>query len=229
MGDVVNLFQVLRSKQGAELIEQLRLTPFARTEFIGSYQETDEPVERARRLVIRSFMGFGSDGHNRKTRTGFRANSNRSGTTPAHDWANYPDALPRIIERLQGVVIEQRLAIEVCRQHDGPKTLHYLDPPYMWTTRSGKSRKSGEPYHAYAHEMTADDHAALLDWASALVGMVMISGYSAALYDEALSSWQKVETASLADGALKRTECLWLNPACSLALRAGPLFEETLA
>ena len=68
---VVNFFKVLRSDRAQELVEVLRLTPFSRVEFMEAYGESDDPVERARRLVIRSFMGFGSNGHNRST--GFRA------------------------------------------------------------------------------------------------------------------------------------------------------------
>jgi hypothetical protein len=80
-GHVVNLFQVLRSHRAGELVEQLRLTPFARDEFDLAYQPYEDPVERARRLVVRSFMGHGSNSHSRVT--GFRSNSSRSGTTPA--------------------------------------------------------------------------------------------------------------------------------------------------
>lgn len=90
-GDVVNLFRVLRSSDADRLVAHLRLTPFAREGFVEAYGESQDPVERARRLIIRSFQGFGSDGHNGARITGFRANSSRSGTTPAHDWANYPD------------------------------------------------------------------------------------------------------------------------------------------
>lgn len=109
--EVVNLFQVLRSDRSHDLIDLLRLTPFAESEFRTAYEPAYDPVERARRIIIRSFMGFGSNGHQR--RTGFRSNSNRSGTTPARDWRNYPDALAMIVDRLSGVVIQNRDAREV--------------------------------------------------------------------------------------------------------------------
>lgn len=212
-GDVVNLFNILRSDRAPELIRVLELTPFARDEFDGAYEISNDPVEEARRLIIRSFMGFGSDGFNRNTRTGFRSASNRSGTTPAHDWVNYPENLRAIIKRLQGVVIERRPAADVVAKYDGVETLHYLDPPYMPETRSDKSRKFGDLYHAYAHEMTAADHEGLLQTARSLAGAVVISGYPTSLYDRALNGWHRVTCAALADGAAKRTEVLWINPA----------------
>ncbi|WP_239992853.1 nucleoid-associated protein, partial [Pseudomonas aeruginosa] len=57
-GDVVNLFRVARD-HGEKLRQALTLTPFARDEFEASYVETTDPLERARRLVIRSLQGFG--------------------------------------------------------------------------------------------------------------------------------------------------------------------------
>jgi DNA adenine methylase len=229
--DVVNLFRVLRddtSRNGSSLVDHLIHTPFARSEFEVAYHETDDPVERARRLIVRSFMGFGSDGHNAAVRTGFRSASNRSGTTPAHDWANYPDVLERIITRVRGVVIENRDATVVMRAHDGPETLHYVDPPYLPETRSNKSRKGGARYHAYRHEMTREDHLRLLATLCELRGMVALSGYPHADYDAALRGWGRVEIAALADGARTRTEVLWFNPACISARkdadRQGRLF-----
>lgn len=206
--NVVNLFQVLRSDKAGELVEQLRLTPFSRAEFAVAYEHCDEPVEKARRLVIRSFMGFGSNGHNRVT--GFRANSNRSGTTPAHDWVNYPDSLAMVIERLAGVTVEHKDAKAVMAQHDGPDTLHYVDPPYVFATRADLSKD-------YAHELTDDDHAELLVFLRGLSGMVVLSGYPSAFYDDALHDWKRVEREALADGASKRIEVLWINPACMQA------------
>lgn len=219
--EVVTLFRVLRDPQLADSLRaRLELTPFARAEFEAAYEPTDDPVEQSRRLIIRSFMGFGSDGHNAAVTTGFRSNSNRSGTTPAHDWRNYPDAVTSFTERLRGVVIECRPAIQVMRAHDSPDTLHYVDPPYMPETRSQKSMKGRLRYHAYKHEMTADDHRELLDACVELSGMVVLSGYPSGLYESHLSHWMRVERVALADGARPRLEVLWLNPAAEAALNA---------
>ncbi|MBG7380625.1 DNA adenine methylase, partial [Pseudomonas aeruginosa] len=126
-GDVVNLFRVARD-HGEKLRQALTLTPFARDEFEASYVETTDPLERARRLVIRSLQGFGTAAASGE-RTGFRSTSTRSGTGPALDWRNYPDTLTAITERLQGVVIENRDALALMEYHDRPNTLHYVDPP----------------------------------------------------------------------------------------------------
>lgn len=202
-GEVVNLFRVARER-GDELRRALELTPFARDEFSLSYEPTDDPVEQARRTVARSFMGFGSNSHNKAT--GFRANSNRSGTTPAHDWRNYPDAFVAVIERLRGVCIENRDAVEVMKAHDGDETVHYVDPPYVAATRD----KGGD----YRHEMTDADHEALAAELHNLRGAVVLSGYASPLYDGLYRDWQRIERAALADGARERTEVLWLSPRC---------------
>lgn len=224
---VVGLFRVLQDPASAgRLIELLRLTPFARREFQIAYEVTDDPIEAARRLIVRSFMGFGSNAHSAAARghrsTGFRSNSTRSGTTPAEDWANYPAALQAIIDRLRGVVIESRDAIAVLKRHDRPDTLHFVDPPYLQETRRRE--------HMYRHEMTVRDHRRLISALRKLSGMVALSGYASALYDSRLKDWARVELPAYADGARPRTEVLWLNPAAAAALereRAGmgtPLF-----
>jgi len=155
----VKLFRVLQDPAKADrLIELLKLTPFARSEFeLGrELEECDDPIEMSRRLVIRSFMGFGSNAHNGRS-TGFRSNSNRSGTTPAQDWVNYPDALRFVVERFTGVIVENRPAVEVMRRHDQLSTLHYVDPPYVSATRS-PAKKYDLKYRMYRHEMTDANH-----------------------------------------------------------------------
>jgi DNA adenine methylase len=211
--EVVNLFEVLRSKRAGELVKSLRLTPFSRVEFENSYVTVDDPVERARKLVARSFMGFGSNAHISAVNTGFRASSKRSGSTPAHDWGNYPDSLGAIIERFQKVVIENRPAIQLIERHDGDDVLYLLDPPYMHETRSAKSRSDGSLYHGYNHEMTDGDHGELLETACHLKGMVILCGYPTDLYEDMLGDWHRVERNAHADGARERTEVLWINEA----------------
>lgn len=213
---VVGLFRVLRDReQSARLCELLRLTPFARSEFREAYEQTDDTVEASRRLIIRSYMGFGSNAHASQAKghrsTGFRANSNRSGTTPAADWRNYPEALDAIVDRLRGVIVENRPAIDVMAKHDSPQTLHYVDPPYVHDTRA-PSGKIDLKNRMYAHELTDHDHEELLEFLQELRGMVVLSGYAHPIYDRALRSWKRVEKKTFADGARERTEVLWINP-----------------
>ncbi|MDR2219751.1 MAG: DNA adenine methylase [Methylobacillus sp.] len=207
-GEVVNLFNVARDR-GDELVRVVELTPFSRDEFFQSYTTSKDPLEQARRTLVRSFMGFGSASASGK-KTGFRANSNRSHTTPAHDWMNYPDALREIIVRLRGVVIENKDALAVMRQHDSPETLHYADPPYVPETRDAGAD--------YRHELTSDEHVDLLSALDDLSGMVILSGYRCQIYDDRLSHWRRVDRQAFADGASPRIESLWLNPACCVAL-----------
>src|SRR5216684_2853846 len=201
-GEIVNFFHVLRDR-GEELQHHLTLTPFARAEFIEAYSPTGDPLIQAARTVMKSFMGYGSDSIRRKS--GFRADSRRSGTTPSHDWANYADKLCEIVTRLSGIVIEQRPALDVIGNKDTPETLFYVDPPYLHSLRSAVSTK------AYRHEMTDKQHHELAEVLQTAKGKVIVSGYPSDLYEGLYSGWHRVERASLADGARPRTEVLWMN------------------
>jgi DNA adenine methylase len=221
-GEIVNVFRVLRDPQSAARLEELvRLTPFARSEFEESYETHPDPVEQARRTILRSFMGFGSAAAT-GFGTGFRSNSNRSGTTPAHDWTNIPARIAEWTERLRGVVIENKPAVEVMVQHDTEQTLHYVDPPYVLSTR-----KLGNPYcgKGYRFEMQDDQHRELANVLRSLKGMVILSGYGCELYDgELYHDWPRLQREHLADGAKKRTEVVWMNQEATN--RARTLFTE---
>lgn len=224
----VNLFRVLRDPGlAARLVEMLRLTPFARCEFEAAREIGDaagDAVEMARLLVVRSYMGFGANAHNGRS-TGFRSKISRSGTTPAGDWANYPECLLKVVERLRGVIIESQQAWEVMARHDSRETLHYVDPPYLPETRSPANRFDLK-CRAYRHELSVEDHSQLLAFLRGLEGMVLLSGYASAMYDEALAGWRRVEVSALADGARKRTEVLWINPAADCSLHQHRLFAD---
>jgi DNA adenine methylase len=239
-GDVVSVFRVLRDPvAAARLQELLTLTPFARDEFVAAHRGGDvDAIEHARRAIVRSFMGFGSASFHAKgprgmrTRasswtsgkgTGFRANSQRSGTTPAHDWSRYPELLPLFVDRLRGVVIENRCGLEVVTQHDRAETLIYADPPYPFSTRDDNRSD-------YGKEMSDDDHRALAVTLRAARGMVVLSGYPCALYDaELFPDWERHEREHMADGARRRVEVVWLNPACVRARRMDRSQGELLA
>lgn len=202
-GDIVNLFTVARD-HGHALKEKLELTPYARAEFDLTYEHpADCPIERARRTVARCFMGFGANAH--AQRTGFRGNSNRSGTTPAHDWRNYPAEFVNLIERLRGVVIENLPAHRVMEMYDAPDACHYVDPPYVHCTRSASHRD------AYRYEMSDADHEELCRVLKSLQGAVVLSGYDNDIYSDCLPGWTKITREAMADGARARVECLWLS------------------
>lgn len=199
-GDMVTLFRVLRDQPG-DLADAIAMTPFARAEHQLAYQATADDLECARRVLVRSHFGHGSSGIHRST--GFRAAGMRAGSLPVHGWMTLPDTIRRVAERMRGVVIEQRPAMQVMLAHDGPETVHYVDPPYLPETRD-RGRD-------YRHEMTREDHVAMLDCLRGLRGSVVLSGYASALYDEALAGWRRIEMRAIADRAAERTEVLWCN------------------
>lgn len=233
--EVVNVFRVLRDPiTAAELARLLALTPFARDEFMSAYGDAPEdPVEMARLTIIKSFMGFGSSAihdvfpRGMRTRpstwrppTGFRSNSARSGTTAAKDWANYPPLVSAFCERLAGVVVENRPALEVITQQDRHDALFYVDPPYLGDLRHAH-RTQGK---VYTHDMLDEaSHEALAEVLKKLKGAAVVSGYHSPLYDRLYDGWAVREKAALADGAAKRVEVLWISPG---AERTGLFAQE---
>lgn len=216
-GDIVNFFRVLRDPATrSQLVQACALTPYARDEFDIAWEPTDDSIERARRTAIRAQMGFGSAGATKGT-TGLRTDTKRKWSTAQHDWLSYPAAIAAAGERFVGVLIENRPAIDVMQQHDGPDCLHYVDPPYVHDTRGMRKR------NGYRFELTDDDHAELLNALVGLEGMVVVSGYEHDLYRDALKGWETYQTLSRISagrGTTNRTEIVWLNPACRAALAA---------
>lgn len=224
-GELVNLFRVLRSDDAPELLRQLTLTPYAREEYWAAFEPTEDPIERARRTVVRSHMGHGTSGARLDRPTGFRSDGTSGTTNVAGEWAELPAALNFIVDRIRGVSIEQKPALELLARYDDPSVLIYLDPPYLPATRSTKSRKPGERYHTYAFELTEADHEELLAAVQRSRAMIVLSGYPHPLYDAALDGWTRREVEARAHRNSPRTEVLWINPPAAEALGSGPLFE----
>ncbi|ANB35950.1 DNA adenine methylase [Rhodovulum sulfidophilum] len=217
-GAVVALFRVLRDAPD-ELIRRVELMPFARAEFDAAQDLSQGPkdeIDLSLRLLLRSHMGFsnaGACGRGGHQKTGFRARGLRTGTTPPENWRCFPPVLREVAERLRGVVIERRPALDVIAAQDGPSTLFYLDPPYLPETRDAGAD--------YTHEMSETDHDDLLAMLGALQGAVVLSGYASPRYDRALADWHRIERSAFADGARPRTEVLWMNFDPALPLFGG--------
>lgn len=223
---IVNVFRVLRDPiQAAELQRRVSFTPFAREEFDATYAEPVNDLDAAHKTIVRSFMGHGSDSATRSCRTGFRAKCHDR-ALPSIEWGAWHEVIPAFTARLRGVVIENRDALEVLARYDTPDSLAYVDPPYVFATRSaiaGRTRGT----QGYRHELDDAQHMALSTALRAFSGMVVLSGYPSELYDRELyPDWERFERRHVADGGKQRTEVVWLNPACSEALRveAGGLF-----
>jgi DNA adenine methylase len=81
--------------------------------------------------------------------------------------------------------------------------------------------------------MSDEQHRELAARLQLVKGMVVLSGYPSALYDELYAGWHRVEKPALADGARPRTEVLWLNASAQAGLEAqraqGGLFSTQAA
>lgn len=209
--EVVNVFQVLRDPfESVLLMEQLALTPYARMEYKRSHAKYPSmgEVERARRTIVKSFMGHGADSMTSKHASGFRSKTTNANRHAALDWINYPPEVANFCARLAGVTIEQNDAVKVIKAFDGPETLFYVDPPYHHSTRGQR--------HRYRNEYTNDQHLELIETLVQCKGMVVLSGYETPEY--MAMDWTVAKKDALADGARPRVECLWLNPAAKARL-----------
>lgn len=207
-GEIVNLFRVARD-HGPELCRLVELTPFAREEFALAGEFSEDPLERARQLLVRAWFGMGSSAATKQSRagkvqTGFRPATTKRGNQPSMDWARFPEPLKVVTKRLQGVTIEQRSAFELIPRMDGPEALFYVDPPYLPETR-------GDARADYRHELTTADHVRLAEVLRSLQGKVVLSGYASQAYEELYRGWHRAEVPALADGGRPRTEVLWMN------------------
>lgn len=227
---IVRFFRVLRDpEQSAELERRLRLTPYARAELEWSFEPAVDEIDHAHRLVVRSFMGHGSDSATRSTRTGFRARLTEGRALPSAEWSAWPDAMAALRDRLRTVLLENDDALRVIDRMDHAGTLIYCDPPYVLSARTGAASRRSSTTNGYRHEMTDAEHEALASRLHDCSGMVLVSGYPSPLYERLYRGWETHRTTHVADRAAMRTEVVWLNPICSEALARdrGGLFAQS--
>ena len=98
-------------------------------------------------------------------------------------------------ERLRGVQIENRPAVELIEKFNYPNVLIYADPPYMLNTRHGKQ---------YRCEMDYVDQNDLLEVLLQHKGPVLLSGYDNDLYNDRLHGWHREETICYSQACSKK-------------------------
>lgn len=205
-GDIVNFFRVLRECP-EKLIQQLELTPWARSEYESCLDNSDAPdsVEAARRLYCRLWMSI--HGGMVPSKAAFRRHKHRRRSVTKD---SRPQHLFDAAQRLRSVVIENRDAFKLISETDSANTLFYLDPPYIGSTRTNKNM--------YSHEMTDEKHYEFAELLYNLKGFVVLSGYSSPLYFELFEKhgWTRIDKKTTVNGSAARIESLWLSPSIKL-------------
>lgn len=207
--NLVDIFKCLRnSEQAKELKKRLELTPWSRQEYYEAHEanESDDEVEKVRKLLIRAYMGMGAGSINRG-KGGFQTMINHKDykCNQARAFLTYFDCIPEFTARLQGVVIENRKAEKVIQIYDTDKTLHYVDPPYMLDTW----RKQDKVYGKL--EYSNEQHEKLITLLKSVKGFVVLSGYKSDLYMDMLKDWHIEKRETFNQQRDKRIECLWIS------------------
>lgn len=209
-GDLMAFWRVLRDRP-EDLALAMALTPHSRAEHQAAYDLTDiDDLELARRVWV--LLSQGRGGTMRRTGWRFYRDPKASTYSFPEYLAAYVNRVPPCAERLAGVSLECRDALEVIADYgQHADVLLYCDPPYVGSTRSAN----------YRHEMTADGkHREVADALQRCKAAVVVSGYHSPLYEKLYDGWHRAELSAwtgngIRNGATKvdgnRVEVLWSN------------------
>jgi len=208
-GGVVCVFKSLRDEP-KEFITRIKRTRYTERAFKmaqnRSEEEFDDYLDHGVNEYVLRRMSRGG------LKKAFAWSDRKRGGKPGdlNAWQTMFDQLPIIAERVKSASVLNKNFIDVFKVWDEEDTLFYLDPPYLHSTRTEGAE------NLYEHEMTVEDHLALLHLAKNARGKVVISGYSSPLYNRNLKDW-RVKRKSMANHSSqakvkkRRVEVLWLN------------------
>lgn len=199
--NVVNLFEWIK-KDPEKLTHEIYYTPYARQVYENAFTlEPENSLEKAVNFYIRLEMGHGFRTTGEKV--GWKNDiQGRERAYASKNWCELPQKILMAAERLRGVQIENRPALELIPRFNYKNVLIYCDPPYMLRTRHGKQ---------YRCEMSDSDHEELLEALLKHKGYVVLSGYDTDLYNDTLKGWNRYETKSYTQTHTKKQEVIWLN------------------
>jgi DNA adenine methylase len=189
-GRVINVFRVLQDPQKfKQFAHRVYWTPYSHAEFVralGLLDSVDDVDAAWAFYVVTNQVMGGINSHATPGRWGrsFSSGCGMAGT--ANSWRKRMTRLRAWHERLTRVQIDCRDALEVIGYWDSPRTVFYIDPPYVPDTRKSRS--------VYRCEADADHHRQLVELLMEIRGSAVVSGYDHPVYkplEEA--GWERYE------------------------------------
>ena len=204
--DVINLYKILRDGEAEKLLSAIELTPFAQAELVAVYDAppTDDPIEKARRFVVESWLGRGGDQH----RTGFRWSKSQT-VAPEIAWARLPHRLNAVAERLRGINIRKDDAFKIIADYDAEDCLLFIDPPYP-----------GAVGRRYRHSMDESQHKRLAERLSRCRAKVILTMNADPIYRFSLSDWNRKSSQVVTNAGTVKPEFIYTNFAETLLFNA---------
>lgn len=161
---VTAFYQCLRDHEMMlQLCNKMEFSVHSREEFWrckDTWENMDDPVERAFRWLYMNTYSFGSLGRN-------WGRSITGSNNMAKKFVNKIPKMFKIHERLKTVQIENRDWYQCVKEYDSHDTVFYLDPPYI-----------DSDTHVYKDNWTEDDQRLLLQFIDNCKGFVALSGYA---------------------------------------------------
>jgi DNA adenine methylase len=206
---IVNFWRVLRDRP-ADLERACALTPHSRAEQLAAHQAI--PADELESAVATWTRLTQSIGANPGKNTGWRHyhSPHRDGSLAKRHMPAWCARIAPAAQRLKGVSLECRPALDVIRDYGRPGALIYADPPYLPSVLSTQADYPAAP-------MTVDDHTEMLDALTRTQAFVAISGYDSDQYTRTLAGWWRTEIPARAGNAnrgrraQRRTEIVWTN------------------
>lgn len=200
-GNVVNLFEWIK-RDPERLAREIYWTPYARQIYEDAFAAMPEDsFKKAVNFYIRLNMGHGFRTTGEKV--GWKNDiQGRERAYVSQDWIHLPEKIMRAAERLRGVQIENKAAVDLIQRFNYANVLIYADPPYVLSTRYGKQ---------YQCEMDDKEHNDLLNVLLQHKGAVILSGYENDLYNDCLQGWHKAEAISYSQIHSQKKEVIWMN------------------
>lgn len=199
---LINLFTQMRNNP-QELSRLTNFTLYSRKEYELSFDKSDDPIEDARRMLVRCWMAIGGKTN---ANVGWRRNVSENGPYNTYEWSDMKNRIFDAAARLKNAQIECKDAIQLIHEYNRANVLIYADPPYVHATRKSKH---------YENEFTDKKHVELLNALKRHQGPVLLSGYDSEIYKEHLEGWTnktfEIKTGFTGKKRKTAVEVLWMN------------------